>query len=248
MFEKGLGKKLIAEYVGTFIVTASVVFPAIALREAGLGAFLFIMFTAGLGLAVATWLFRDVSGAHVNPAVTFAMMVTRRTSVVMGVLYWIVQFAGAMGAALYAQATFKLDSASSASDLANLGTALPTPGYHDYQIMLAEALGVFLLVSVVLAVSAVQEKVQAGLAIGFALLVGVVMTAPIAGGALNPAREFGPMFAAGVFKSDYLWYYLVAPALGALAAAIIYLFVTDNLSLRLSVPRVRQARASRSRK
>src|SRR5437879_5895042 len=103
MFESGLGKKLVAEFLGAFILTASVVFPAIALRDAGLGAFLFIMFTAGMGLALATWLFRDISGAHVNPAVTFAMMVTRKTAVVTGVLYWIVQMAGALGAALYAQ-------------------------------------------------------------------------------------------------------------------------------------------------
>ncbi len=244
MFEEGLGKKLFAEYVGAFIVTASVIFPAIALRDAGLGAFLFIMFTAGMGIAIATWLFRDVSGAQVNPAVTFAMMLTRKTSVAMGILYWIVQMAGGLGAAMFAQAGFKLDSGS-AADLANFGTALPTQGYHDYQIVMMEAIGVFLLVSVVLAVSKMQDKVLAGLAIGFALLVGVVMTAPVSGGALNPAREFGPMFAAGVFKPEYVWYYLVGPALGALVAVVVNMLTTDGFNF--AMPQVKRV-TTRSRK
>lgn len=227
MFEAGIGKKLVAEYLGGFILTASVVFPSIALRNAGLGAFLFIMFTAGLSLAVATWLFRDISGGHANPAVTFAMMLTKKTSIVTGVLYWIVQMAGALGAALYAQAVFKIDTGS-ATELNNLGAAIPTPDYKNFQIMMAEALGVFLLVMVVLAVQKIQSKVEAGLAIGFALLVGIVMTAPISGGALNPAREFGPVLAAGVFKQEYVWFYLVAPFIGALVAVVLHMLINDN--------------------
>lgn len=223
MFESGIGKKLVAEYLGAFILTAAVVFPAIALRNAGLGAFLFIMFTAGLGMALVTWLFRDVSGAHVNPAVTFAMMVLKKTSIVTGVLYWIVQMAGAMGAVLYAKATFMIEG-SSAADLGNLGAALPTPDYQNYQVMMAEAIGVFLLVSVVLAVLHVKDKVQAGLAIGFALLIGIVMTAPISGGALNPARAFASIIAADVYQQSHLLFYIVAPFIGALVAVIVYLF------------------------
>jgi MIP family channel proteins len=232
VLEKDLWKKLLAELVGAFIVTVSVVFPAIALRDAGLGAFLFIMFTAGLGLSVAVWLTRDISGGHANPAVTFAMMVAQKTSVVTGVLYWVAQLAGAVLAAYYAKATFNIEGA----DLGGLGTAMPTPGYKDAQVMMAEAIGVFILVTVVYAVMNVKDKVQAGLAIGFALLIGVVMTAPVSGGALNPAREFGPMLVSNSFKSVYLWYFIVAPFLGALVAVIVQMIMTDGFKFKLRMP------------
>lgn len=239
MIEKDVWKKLLAEFVGTFVLASAVIFPAIALREAGLGAFLFIMFTAGLGLAIATWLFRDVSGAHVNPAVTFAMMLKRQTAVVTGVLYWIAQLAGAVVAAYYARATFRLESGS-AEELANFGMALPTPGYKDAQLMMAEALGAFLLVMVILAVAEVKDRVVAGFAIGSALLVAVILTAPISGGAINPAREFGPMIVANAFKREYLWYYLVAPLLGALAAVLVDTIVRDVSKLRGLVAPIRR--------
>ncbi len=243
VLEKDLWKKLVAELVGTFILTAAVVFPAIALRDAGLGAFLFIMFTAGLGLALAVWLFRDISGGHANPAVTFGMMLIRKMSVVTGVLYWVAQLAGAVLATYYARATFKLDS-SAPADLGNFGTALPTPGYKDAQIIMAEALGVFLLVSVVYAVMEMKDKVLAGLAIGFTLLIGVVMTAPVAGGALNPAREFGPMLVANVFKSTYVWYYLVGPFAGAVVAALLYMLLEGKLKLGRASASSRRSKAN----
>lgn len=231
--EKDLWKKLLAEFVGTFIFAAAVIFPSIALREAGLGAFLFIMFTAGVGLTVAVWLFRDVSGGHVNPVVTFGMMLLAKMKVFTGVLYWIAQLAGATVAAYYAIATFKLDTGS-AQELGNYGMAMPVQGYKDYQVVLAEAIGAFLLVSVVYAAMAVKEKVYAGIMIGAALLLGIVMVAPVSGGALNPAREFAPMLLAKGFKSAYVWDYIVGPFAGAAAAAIVYyLFSAEKLNLRM---------------
>lgn len=220
MIEKGTWRRLLGEFVGTFLLVCAILFPGIALRDAGLGAFLFIMFTAGLGLAIVTWLFRDVSGAHVNPAVTFAAMLTRQVSILMGVLYWIAQLAGGVAAAYYARATFRLETGS-ASELANYGMAVPTAGYKDSQIMMAEAIGVFILVLVVLAVSQVKDKILAGLAIGAALLVAVIITAPVSGGAINPAREFGPMIVANALKKEYWLYYLLAPFIGSLVAVVV---------------------------
>ena len=233
MFEKDLWKKLLAEFVGAFVLVLAVAFPGVALRDAGLGAFLFIMFTAGLGYAVVIWMFRDISGAHANPVVTFASMVLRRTSLITGVFYMVAQLAGSVVAALYTVATFKVEG--SLSSFMGYAVASPTPGYKDLQVALAEALGVFVLVSVVLAVSAVKDKVLAGLAIGFALLVAVVMSAPVSGGALNPAREFGALFMTkGVFKDTYLWFYLVAPLVGSAVAALVHLLLNEKVSLKVS--------------
>ncbi len=227
MFENGIWKKLLAEVVGTFILTSAIIFPSIALRDAGVGAFLFIMFTAGLGMAVVVWLFGNISGGHANPAVTFGAMITRKMTAMTGVLYWIAQLVGGILAAYYARGTFRVDTGS-ASELANYGTASATAGYKDAQIFMAEMLGTFILVAVVLAVMHMQDKVSKGIAIGGALLVAVVMTAPVSGGALNPAREFGPMIASGTFKSVDLMYYLVAPFVGALIAAIVYVALSDD--------------------
>lgn len=237
MIEKDLWRKLLAEFVGTFILVSAIVFPAIALREAGLGAFLFIMFTAALGYAAAVWMFREISGAHFNPAITFGMMLIGKVKLLTGVFYWIVQMAAAFVATWYAIATFKLDTGS-ASELGNYGMAIPTPSYKDIQYMLAEAIGAFILVSVVMVFINIKDKYQAGLAMGAALLVAVVMAVPVSGGAINPAREFAPMILAHSFKAVYLWYYLVAPFVGAAVAAVFYyIFATDEI--KLSLPKVK---------
>jgi len=239
MIEKDLWRKLLAEFVGTFILVSAIVFPAIALREAGLGAFLFIMFTAGLGYAIAVWMFRDISGAHVNPAVTFGMMLIGKVKLLTGVFYWIVQLAAAFVATWYAIATFRLDTGS-ASELGNYGMAMPTPSYKDIQYMLAEAIGAFVLVGVVMFFLNLKDRYQAGLAIGAAFLVAIVMAVPVSGGAINPAREFAPMILARGFKAVYLWYYLVAPFVGAAVAAIFYyIFAPDDA--KLSLPKVQLA-------
>lgn len=233
MFEKDLWKKLLAEFVGAFVLVLAVVFPGVALRDAGLGAFLFIMFTAGFGYAVVIWMFRDISGAHANPVVTFAQVLLRKTSVVTGLLYWVAQLAGSVVAALYTAATFKVDG--TLTSFMTYAAATPTPGYKDIQIALAEAAGVFVLVSVVLALSQVKDKVLAGLAVGFTMLVAIVMSAPISGGALNPAREFGVLFMTkGVFKDTYLWFFLVAPLVGSAVAALIHLLLNEKVTIKLS--------------
>ncbi len=233
MFEKDLWKKLLAEFVGAFVLVLAVVFPGVALRDAGLGAFLFIMFTAGIGYSIVVWMFRDISGAHANPVVTFANVLLRKTTIVTGLLYWVAQLAGSVVAALYTAATFKVDG--TLSSFMGYAVASPTPGYKDIQIALAEAAAVFVLVSVVLAVAQVKEKVSAGLAIGFAMLVAIVMSAPISGGALNPAREFGVLFMTkGVFKDTYLWFYLVAPLVGSAVAALVHLVMNEKISLKIA--------------
>ncbi len=242
MWEKDLWKKLVAEFVGAFILTSAIIFPSVALRDAGLGAFLFIMFTAAMGMAMVVWLFRDISGGHANPAVTFAMMIMRKMPVLTGVLYWVAQLLGATASAFYVKGTFKLDSGA-AADLGNFGMALPTPGYKDFQIVMAEALAAFILVAVVLAVGAVKDRVSAGLAIGGALLVAVVMSAPISGGAVNPAREFGPVLVANGFKDVYLWYYLVGPFVGALVAVLVHILLNEQVRFR--VPTVASRRTQR---
>jgi len=239
-----LWKRFSAEFIASFIVTVSVVFPAISLRDAGLGAFLFIMFTAALGYGLVFLLFRDVSGGHANPATTFAMMLTRQVTILTGLFYWFAQFLGAVIAAYYAKTTFRLDTGSP-EELGNLGVALPTPPYKDIQIILAEALGVAIIVFVILMVMKYADKIVASMAVAGAVLVAIVMTAPISGGALNPAREFGPMAAAGLFKDIYVWYYLIAPFIGAAVAALLYtMFSGEAQTFRMAMPKVSIRRKS----
>ncbi|MFA6081922.1 MAG: aquaporin [Patescibacteria group bacterium] len=239
MLEKDLWKKLVAEFVGGFILTSAIVFPSIALHDAGIGAFLFIMFTAGLGMAMVVWLFRDISGGHANPVITFAMMLMRKVSVVTGVFYWIAQLAGAVVATYYAAGMFKIGSLTTA-DLSGYGVAMPVTGYKDIQASLAEAFGVFILVSAVLAVIHIKDKVQAGLVIGSALLIAVVMTVAVSGGALNPAREFGPMLLTkSIYKDTFLWIYLVAPMVGALVAVLVHMIINEKISLLITLPKAR---------
>jgi glycerol uptake facilitator protein len=163
-----------------------------------------------------------VSGAHFNPAVTLALMAIRQIRAVDGVIYWLCQLAGGICGALVTKALL-LDEgrgthygAVAISD--RLGATAPG--------MLAEALGTFFLVWAIVgvAVNPTAVKGWAGLAIGGALGMGVMIMGPLTGAGFNPARAFGPAIVGHSFGGGGKWLlvYVLAPAVGGVIAAIGY--------------------------
>ncbi|HKG40156.1 MAG TPA: MIP family channel protein [Conexibacter sp.] len=215
-----------AELVGTFLL---VFFICGFISVASAGGF----DLAGLALAhafilaVLIYALGGTSGAHFNPAVTFALWSIKKISTPNAIVYVICQCIGGILGALVVLLLFK-----DVGDAVNYGaTAINGEVLNNGSVwlgLLAEAIGTFLLMYAImgLAVNPRGEAALAGLGIGLALGVAVIVFGPATGAGLNPARWLGPAVASGRF--DDFWIYIVGPLVGAIAAATAYrTFILD---------------------
>jgi MIP family channel proteins len=164
-----------------------------------------------------------ISGAHFNPAVTTAMILLRQIKPVDSAIYIVAQLAGAVAGALLTKALL-LDEGKAenygATTVSNVINGDILPG------MVAEAIGTFFLVWVIVgvAVNPRATKEWAALAIGAALGMGVMVIAPLTGAGFNPARSFGPAIVSGEWggADTFLLVYVLAPVIGATVAGVLY--------------------------
>ncbi|ESO82755.1 hypothetical protein LOTGIDRAFT_94507, partial [Lottia gigantea] len=180
-----------------------------------------ISLTFGLTVATMVWVFTHISGGHVNPAVTLAKLVTRRVSIVRGILYIIAQ---CLGGVLGAGILFGLTPPHKRTDLgatAKLGESVTA----------AQGFGIELLVSfvVVMAVFASNDTKRRDLrgsqplTIGLAVMVCHLFAIPYTRCGLNPARSFGPSLVMGIWSNH--WVFWIGPLIGGVIAGILYEFV-----------------------
>jgi len=220
--ERNLARAVTAEAAGTFVlvlaITSTAVAAALSRPVAGTPyGSLAVPVAGGLALAIAVASLGHISGAHLNPAVTFGLAVNRRFPWAYAPGYVIAQFAGATAAAAVTWGLY----GSQARSIARLGATTPAAGISAGRVLAAEAVVTFVLVLVVVAV-ATDSRVPRGIAamaIGASLAVAIMMAGPVSGAGVNPARAIGPMVLAGQF-TDW-WAYLTAPlAAGAIAVAL----------------------------
>lgn len=211
-------RPVVTELVGTFLFvlagTTSVV--ANAGSNQGLGV-VGIALAHGVALAIVVTATMNISGGHLNPAVTAGMLVTRRIDPKTAGLYVAAQLVGAVLAALVVKGVLPWGAANATSG--------GTPQFASHiglpQAIALETLFTFLLVSMVFAtaVSADAPKVG-GFGIGLAVFVAALAIGPYTGAALNPARAFGPAL---VFKE---WHghaaYWIGPLIGSALAALLW--------------------------
>ncbi|BFZ19681.1 hypothetical protein BsWGS_22720 [Bradybaena similaris] len=203
---------LVAEFTGTLVITLL-----------GCGAWLTgagvvqIALTFGLIVATVAWVFNHVSGGHFNPAVTFASLFTRRVSIIRGVLYIIIQIAGAIsGSGILYRLTRR-------GNEGNLGANQLFPDVTTAQGFAIELLITFVYV---LAVSASGDekrsdlKGSAPLTIGLAVVTCHLFAVPFTGAGMNPARSFGPALIAGAWKDH--WVFWVGPVVGGALGGLLY--------------------------
>ncbi len=224
-----LGRRLLAEFVGTALLVTFGAGALVAALEVGQGELDY----AGLGIVAisfalvvtaAVYMFGTTSGAHINPAVTFSLAVVRRFPWVEVIPYIVVQLAGAFVGAVLINAIF----GSHASHLNVSGGTIVGAGFTKAQAVAAEALGTFLLLATIMAL-AVDRRAPAGFAglvIGLAVACEIMVIGPISGGSVNPARTFGPYLATSVFGGSTpwseFWIYWVGPLVGGALAALAY--------------------------
>jgi MIP family channel proteins len=171
----------------------------------------------GLAILIGVYAFGHISGGHFNPAVSFGMWVTRRIGLLKMISYWIAQLLGASLAAWIVSYVYQGGPVD-----VHLGTPAIDPTIGPKAGAVLEAIFTFFLVTVVFG-TAVDPRAPsgfAGLAIGLTITADILMGGALTGGAVNPARAFGPALVSHYWQDQ--WVYWVGPLLGGGVAAILY--------------------------
>jgi aquaporin Z len=180
----------------------------------------------GLVYAALAYVASPISGGHVNPAVTFGALLSRRIGIIDAVGYWIAQLAGGLVGALLLLWLMRTSPFYSKSRI-----GLGANGYGAQSILHVSAGGAFLAevllttAFVLVVLSVTREDAGAavsGVGIGVALALANMIGVPFDGASVNPARSFGPAVVAGGVAFSQLWVFLLAPLVGGLLAAILY--------------------------
>lgn len=218
----------LAEAIGTY---ALVFFGPLAITVAvamfglsmGPDALLIISFAHGAVIGIMVYVFGHVSGTHINPAVTIAMMATKRLSVKDGGPYIAFQLIGA----ILASATLAAIIPTYASQV-NYGVQGGPSEFLEGSATAAfvvEIILTFFLLTTIYMV-AVHKKAApgfAGIAIGGMIFLLHLVGVPLTGASMNPARTFGPALVSGYW--DFHWVYWAGPIIGALIAAFVMNYI-----------------------
>lgn len=218
-------KRCLAEAIGTFALTfvgaAAICTDSYSGGEVGL---LGIAVAHGLVLAVMVTATGHVSGGHLNPAVTLGALLSGTIRTSLAGLYVIAQVSGGIVAGWVLIRTF----APEVWQPVQLGAPVLGPGVAFGTAVFLEAVLTFFLVFTVLQ-AAVHERTPGhvyGFAIGLVWTFDILVGGPLTGGAVNPARAFGPALAAGYWNHQLVFW--VGPALGGIFAAAAFSLLRDQ--------------------
>lgn len=221
-------RKYLAEFIGTIILVTvgcgTVVGANALVNQLNLGgsalavSSVIIALAFGLAIVIAAYSVGNVSGAHLNPAVSLAMLIDGRLSAADFVGYVVAQVLGATaGAGLIV--AFTGSNASLGTNGYGEASAL---GTGVGQAFLVECVLTFFFVLVILGVTAKAEFSNiAGLVIGLSLMPIVLIGLPFTGTSVNPARSLGPALLAGGQSLAQVWLFIVAPLVGGALAALV---------------------------
>jgi MIP family channel proteins len=206
---------LAAEVIGTFALVFAGCGAVMVDAKTGQLGHLGVAISFGLVIMFGIYAVGHISGAHFNPAVTFAFALTRHFPWRRAGLYWAAQLIGALIAAALLR--------GSLGNIADVGATLPS-GSQGQSFLWEFVLSAFLMF-VILAVATDTRAVgeAAAIAIGGTVALDALFGGPISGASMNPARSIGPAFVSGNLHA--LWLYIVAPILGASIGGLAYQFV-----------------------
>lgn len=215
-------KKYVAEFIGTFVLvlfacgTAAVV----GCNAAAGSGYLLTALAFGLVIVAMAYSIGNISGCHINPAVSIAMLVSGKMNVKDFIGYVAAQFLGAIAGAAVLMAIVGVDSGLGANGLYNGNAGLS---------FVIEVILTFVFVIAILGVTSKQENgAVAGIVIGLALVLVHILGISFTGTSVNPARSFGPALFVGGEALKNIWVFILAPLVGGVLAAITYKFLSTE--------------------
>lgn len=226
-------KKYLAEFIGTCVlvvfgcgsaVAANTLVQATGVNVPLALSTLLIAFAFGLSIVAMAYSIGNISGCHINPAVSFAMWISKKLDTKDFVSYVIAQCLGAIvGAALL---VFMFGSNAS------LGTngygALSALHTEMGQAFVVEVVLTFTFILAILGVtSKIENSAVSGLVIGLTLTLIHILGIPFTGTSVNPARSLGPALFAGGDALSQVWLFILAPLVGAAIAALVWKFIAS---------------------
>ena len=204
-------KRLAAEFIGTFALVFTGT-GAIVIDETTGGTVTHVGVALTFGLIVLAMIYTvgDISGAHLNPAVSLGFFAARRFPLRKAIPYIASQCGGALAASGLLHFLFPQDKM--------LGTTIPAGS--AFQSFVLELILTAILMFVILGVStgAAEKGITAGIVVGAVIGLEAMFAGPICGASMNPARSLGPAVMSRHF--EYLWIYLLAPVIGSYIAVL----------------------------
>ena len=210
-FNTIVARKYFAEFIGTFVLVFAGT-SAIVVNDMSGGTITHVGVAIVFGLVVTAMIYTlgDISGAHINPAVTLAFWFARRFPGDEVLPYIISQVLGAISASIVVYLLF--------FEHPTLGATVPS-GTSVQSFVLETLLAFILMLTIINVATGSKEKgIIAGMAIGSVVAFEALFAGPISGASMNPARSIGPALVSGNLGG--LWIYIIAPILGAFFAIL----------------------------
>ena len=213
-------KKYCSEFIGTLVLVFMGCGSAVFLGCDPNGGHLAVALAFGLSIVAMAYVIGNISGCHINPAVSLAMLLRKKLGVVDFVGYVVAQVAGAVAAAGLLKLLLSFDLADltgglGANGVANAGGAGGA--------LIVEVILTFIFIFVILGVTSDESKGGvAGIVIGLTLTFVHIVGIPLTGTSVNPARSIGPALFAGGDALANVWVFIVGPLAGAVLAVLAY--------------------------
>jgi aquaporin Z len=236
--------RYVAELIGTFVlVFASCGSAVLAGDKIG---FLGVSLAFGLSLLAMVYAIGPISGCHINPAVTVGILISKKMDARYAPGYIVAQILGAIGASALLLLIVKGAPGGydpSVAGFAANGFGEHSPGHYNMlSAFLVEIVLTFFLVFTVLGATDIKAPVGfAGIAIGFVLTLIHLVGIPVTNTSVNPARSIGPAIFVGGWALSQLWLFIIAPLVGAVIAAVVYMATHKPVSPVISVKEAERA-------
>ena len=220
-----MSKKMISEFVGTAVLVFMGCGSAVFLGCEVAGGHLAVALAFGLSIVAMAYVIGGISGCHINPAVSLAMLLNKKISAAEFAAYVAAQIAGAFAGALLlsllvSQGMTDLTGALGSNGLGSIGKG----GAFITEVVLT-----FIFIFTILGVTSDESKGSvAGIVIGLTLVFVHIVGIPLTGTSVNPARSIGPAVLAGGAALGNLWIFIVAPLLGSALAFLVFKLTADE--------------------
>lgn len=225
-------KKYVCEFIGTAVL---VLFGCGSAAIAGdfLGT-LGIALAFGLSIIAMAYVIGNISGCHVNPAVSLAMLINKKMSVKDFILYVVAQFIGALFGISILYLIMKnsgLDIAVQGLGANGYGDGISSVGLNMFGAIITEVILTFVFIYTILGVTSDDKKSSvAGIVIGLTLTFVHILGIPLTGTSVNPARSLAPALFLGGTALKQVWVFIVAPLVGSALAAFVFKFLNTEES------------------